>query len=127
MAARGWYIDDIRVYSCPADSERPTGDLSIDDGAARTGDPAVRLTISARDASSSVTHLRVAGSRRLNDQGLLADGLTMPFREGLAWDLADRTYGGDGKPGQRAVFGQVRDAAGRWSAVFSDAIDWQPG
>jgi hypothetical protein len=127
VAARGWYIDDIRVFSCPADTERPTGDLTIDDGAARTSDPQVRLAISASDASSSVTHLRVAGSRRPNDQGLLAEGLTMPFREGLPWDLAERVYGGDGQPGQRAVFAQVRDAAGRWSAVFSDGIDWQPG
>ena len=48
----------------------------------------------------------------------------MPPRESVAWDLSDTTYGGRGKPGSRTVYAQVKDAAGNWSKVFSDTIEW---
>ena len=43
---------------------------------------------------------------------LLLNGLTMPIRDVLEWDLADTTYGGSGEPGSRRIYAQVRDAAG---------------
>jgi hypothetical protein len=48
----------------------------------------------------------------------------MPPRETLDWDLAGRTFGGPGGRGPRAVYAQVRDAAGNWSPVFAATIEW---
>jgi hypothetical protein len=127
VGGRGWYIDDVRIYTCARDADRPSGTLLIDGGAASTADPRVSLTVTASDATTWVTHLRVAGGRRLNDDGLLAKGITVPFRERLAWDLEDRTFGGSSEPGRRTVYAQVRDAAGNWSDVFSDDIELRPG
>ncbi len=126
VGGHGWYIDDIRIYSCARDTDRPTGSLLIDDGAAVTADSEVRLAISAEDATSWVTQLRVSGSSRLREGGLLDKGITVSIRDALSWDLADTTYGGSGKSGDRRVYAQVQDAAGHWSDVFSDAIELRP-
>ncbi len=124
VGARGWYIDDIRVYTCANDDDRPTGSISIDAGAATTGDAHVSLSFTWQDASTWVTKLRVSGSPKTNSAGTwLKSGVTMPVRESLPWDLADTTYGGSGAAGVRRVYAQVRDAAGNWSDVFSDDIE----
>ena len=124
VGARGWYIDDIRVYTCARDDDRPTGSLVIDGGAESTSDSKVSLAFSWDDATTWVTRMRVSGSPRLNAAGTqLARGLSMPVRETLAWDLADATYGGPSGPGPRRVYAQVRDAAGNWSEVFFDEIE----
>ena len=47
----------------------------------------------------------------------------MPIRDALTWDLRDTSLGGDGLPGPRLVYAQVRDAAGNWSDVFADDIE----
>ena len=123
----GWYIDDVRLYVCANDADAPTGGLAIAGGVPTTGTSAVMLNFTYGDASTWVTHLRVAGSPELNAKGTLLHGLNMPIRDALAWDLADATYGGPAGPGLRAVYAQVRDAAGNWSAVFGDDIEWLPG
>jgi bacillolysin len=124
VGARGWYIDDIRVYTCANDDDAPIGSLSINGGAANTSNPDVTLSLDWDDATTWVTTLRVSGSPKLNAGGkLLANAISMPVRQTLAWDLADRTYGGPAGPGTRRVYGQVRDAAGNWSEVFSDQIE----
>jgi len=124
VGGRGWYIDDIRIYSCANDSDKPTGSLSIDGGAATTADAAVSLALTWDDATTWVTRMRVSGSPKLNAAGtVLNEAISMDVRESLAWDLADTTYGGLGAPGVRRVYVQVRDAAGNWSAVFSDEIE----
>ena len=119
----GWYVDDVRIYACAVDTDKPTGTLSIDAGAASTSDTAVDLAIDYADASTWVTHLRVSNSPALGAGGQLQDGITVPARETLAWDLADAGLGGTPGTGPKAVFGQVRDAAGHWSDVFSDDIE----
>ncbi len=124
VGARGWYVDDVRIYACAADTDRPTGTITIEDGAASTTDAQVSLAFSSADATTWVTRLRVSGSPKLTSSGkLLAKGISMPIRDGLSWDLSDRTYGGSGKPGLRRVYAQVRDAAGNWSRVFFDEIE----
>jgi hypothetical protein len=50
----------------------------------------------------------------------------MPIRETLAWNLVDPSLGGTPGAGPKAVFGQVHDAAGNWSDVFSDEIELLP-
>jgi hypothetical protein len=127
VGARGWYIDDIAIYACANDSDRPTGSLTVNGGDATTSDADVAVSLSFSDATTWVTRLRISGSGAMNDAGTqLRKGLTMPIRETLTWDLADTTYGGSGDPGSRKVFAQVRDAAGNWSNVFSDEIDLIP-
>jgi hypothetical protein len=124
VGGRGWYIDDIRIYACADDQDVPTGTLTIDAGAETTSAPNVSLSLTWDDATTWVTKLRLSASPEMNASGRrLRYGLTMPIRETVPWDLADTTFGGSGEPGVRTVYGQVRDAAGNWSAVFSDTIE----
>ena len=126
FGGRGWYVDDIRIYACARDDDRPEGDLSIEDGAATTSDAVVALSLEWSDATTWVTHMRFSGSGNADDDGNLRSGLVMPVRGTFSWDLEDTTFGGTGEPGTRRVFGQVRDAAGNWSAIFQDSIELLP-
>ncbi|MFV2062318.1 MAG: M4 family metallopeptidase [Chloroflexota bacterium] len=119
----GWYIDDVRIYTCAADADRPSGTLSIDGGAASSSDTQVALAITASDASTWLTRLRVSNSGELNGAGTLLKGLSMSIRDGLVWDLSEPAWGGTPGLGTKRVYAQVRDAAGNWSAVFSDDIE----
>jgi hypothetical protein len=47
----------------------------------------------------------------------------MSIRDSLEWDLGDSAWGGTSDLGTKMVYAQVRDAAGNWSDVFSDAIE----
>jgi hypothetical protein len=126
VGGRGWYIDDVRIYTCANDRDRPTGTLVIDGGAETTADPRVTLGLTWADRSSWVTKVRLSGSPKMNDAGtLLRKGVDLAPRASVAWDFADTTYGGSGGPGDRWVYAQVRDAAGNWSDVFADRIAWQ--
>ena len=122
----GWYIDDVRVYVCAADDDKPTGSLLIDDGAEDTPDRAVSLAITASDATTWVTRLRVSNSAALDADGRLKKAIVMPIRDALEWDLNDAAWGGVPGSGSRAVYAQVRDAAGNWSDVFEDDIELLP-
>jgi hypothetical protein len=123
----GWYIDDVRVYACVRDTKPPVGSLLIDEGADSTDRARVGLSISARDGDTWLTTLRVSNRRTLDARGRLAHAISLPYRERLAWDLDAAVYGGTTQTGARTVHAQVRDAAGNWSAVFSDGIEWLPG
>lgn len=122
----GWYLDDVRIASCQADEEGPTGSVDIDDGAPTTLDASVHLRIEASDAISPVTRMLVSNAPDLKD-GLLTRGLVMDFREILDWSLIEPEWGGVPVPGTKWVHVQVRDAAGNWSAVFSDDIELLEG
>jgi bacillolysin len=122
----GWYIDDVRIYTCVRDSDVPTGSLAIDDGATTTSSAMVTLGITASDATTWVSTLRLSNSGQM-DGKRLAQGLNLAFGGSVAWDLTAAVYGGGPAAGQKTVYAQVRDAAGNWSAVFSDSIDYQPG
>jgi len=126
VSGLGWYVDDIRIYTCANDADKPTGTLSIDAGAASTSDAEVSLAVGYADASTWVTDLRVSGSAALGANGQLLAGISMPIRENLAWNLVDPALGCTPGAGPKAVFGQVRDAAGNWSDVFSDEIELLP-
>jgi hypothetical protein len=123
VGARGWYIDDVRIYTCASDTDKPTGTLVINSDLPTTGDPDVSLNLSWDDATTWVTKVRLSGSPKLNASGQLLKGITMPVRASVAWDLADTSYGGSGGTGDRRVYAQVRDVAGNWSSVFSDGIE----
>ncbi len=123
--SRGWYIDDVRIYTCARDRDKPSGAMVIDGGATTTLDSTVSLALEHSDPTTWVSEIRVSNSPKMDRGGQqLLRGITMPPRETLAWDLADRTFGGSGGQGLRAVHAQVRDAAGNWSPVFSAAIEW---
>ncbi len=123
VGSQGWYIDDVRIYSCAADRDKPDGVMVIDGGAATTADKRVHVALDYSDPSTWVSRVRISSSPKTR-KGLLLRGITMDARETLAWDLSDTTYGGAGRPGMRRIYAQVRDAAGRWSPVFSDVIEW---
>ena len=119
----GWYIDDVRIYTCSNDSKPPTGSVVINDGAATTSTAAVTLRLTSNDESSWVTRLRISNKGAVNANGVLKVGWTLPIRDALQWDLSASAWGGTGGLGTKRVYAQVRDAAGNWSAVFSDEIE----
>ncbi len=124
VGARGWYIDDVRIYTCADDHDRPTGALVIDGDAPSTTNPSVTLGLTWDDASSWVSKMRLSGSAQMTANGkVLKHGITMPVRASVSWNLADTTYGGSGGAGERMVYAQFRDAAGNWSTVVSDEIE----
>jgi hypothetical protein len=122
FGGRGWYIDDVRIYTCAADRDPPSGSILIDGGASSTSDPTVTLGLAWSDPTTWVTRVRLSGSPRLSEAGRLLKGITVPVRTSVAWDLADTTFGGSGQPGVRRVYAQFRDAVGNWSDVVSDDI-----
>jgi hypothetical protein len=126
IGGRGWYIDDVRIYSCADDGDKPFGTLTIDGGAPTTSVSTVTLGLTYGDATTWVTHLAVSASPALDGTGRLAQGLRMPIRDAIAFDLADPALGGIGGPGIKAVYAQVRDAAGNWSDTFADDIELLP-
>ena len=65
----------------------------------------------------------MAGNAALDGSGRLAAGIEMPIRDTLTWDLTDASLGGTAGSGLKAVYAQVRDAAGNWSDVFGDEIE----
>ena len=119
VSGLGWYVDDIRIYTCADDEEKPTGTLSIDAGAASTSEAEVSLAVGYADASSWVTDLRVSGSPALGANGLLANGITMPIREPLPWNLVDPALGGTPGAGLRGSSGRSATprATGRTSSA----------
>jgi len=118
----GWYVDDVRIYQCLSDTRRPTASVRLDDGAATTTDGIVDLTIDATGTGSGLSLLRISNSSATSG-GVLKTALVMSYRSTVAgWSLNSTAWGGSGQHGSRRVYIQVRDRAGNWSSVTSDAI-----
>jgi PKD repeat protein len=86
------------------DKTPPTGTLRIADGAARTAELVVGLSLQAQDALSGLAEMRFSN-----------DGSTWSAWEPFAsskpgWDLSG--FGGNPDPGQKTVYAELRDRAG---------------
>ena len=112
----------MRFYRCVVDGSRPTGDISVDGGARATESSVVDVSVTARDTGSGLSRLRISNSSALSD-GLLRRALEMDYRDTIRdWRLTDTAWGGRTGNGTKRVHVQVRDRAGNWSEVMSDAI-----
>ena len=91
-----------------ADTVPPTGTITINNGAAATNTRTVTLTLSATDASGTVTGMRFSNS---------SSGFSTaePYAATKGWTLSF----GDGT---KTVYVQFQDAAGNWSPSFTDTI-----
>jgi hypothetical protein len=125
VGGRGWYVDDIRIYTCASDKNKPSGSMQIDGGAATTTDRNVQVRLTYDDATTWVDKMRISSTPKMSGSGQLLKGLTMPVRDQFTWDLGDTTFGASGAKGPRRIYAQVRDVAGNWSQVFSDGIIWE--
>jgi hypothetical protein len=121
IGSYGWYVDDIRIYRCLRDHDRPAGSITLARDAETVERPRVVVRIDAADATSGVARLRIsnAGGTR---NGLLRRALEMPYQESLTWLLTDARWGGTPQDGVKRVFVQLQDRAGNWSAVVSDRV-----
>jgi len=105
MTLSGWSLEITW-----ADTQAPTGSVTINAGAATTSSPQATLTLSANDPSpaSGVKQMRFSN-----------DGVTFspyqPFATTAPWTLAS----GDGT---KTVYAQFKDGDGNESAVVSDTI-----
>ncbi len=105
----------------PADTEPPSGTVSVNDGAAYTNTTLVNLAVPAADSGSGMSQVRISNSGDASN-GLLSLGKTYAYTTPISWDLADSTTGGSGANGMRTVYVQWGDKAGNWSQVGSDTI-----
>lgn len=117
----GWYIDDVHIYRCVADSAAPSATLTLAGGSAITVNESVNVRIDAADAGSGLSRLRLSNTGETQN-GLLSKSIDMPYADLVRWSLTDTTFGGDASDGQHSVFAQVRDGAGNWSGVASADI-----
>lgn len=90
------------------DNQAPTGTVVINGGAAATNTTAVTLTLSASDAVTSVTQMRFSNNGS-------SYSTAEAFAPTKAWTLSNGA-------GTKTVSVQFMDAAGNWSAAFTDTI-----
>ena len=95
------------------DQAAPTGSVVINGGALTTNSRAATLTLSATDATSTVTNMRFSW-----------DNVTW-----YGWEAYATTRNvtiPSATPGTYTIYIQFRDAAGNVSTAFSDSIDYVP-
>jgi hypothetical protein len=102
--------------SFTVDTASPTGTVSINNGATRTGTRSITLTLVATDPSSGsgVTEMRIS-----NSQSSLSSAAWEPYGASKSWMLTAGT-------GTKTVYVQYKDAAGNISAVVTDTIRYSP-
>ena len=122
-----WWKDDTNHWSPVATSDSiildtvpPNGSVLVNGGAAWTNRRAVSVAVSATDARSGVTSVRLSNTATTSG-GLLTDGTNFTYATPRAWTLAA------GADGVRTVYVQWRDGAGNWSAAKSDTITLDTG
>ncbi|MEM6639455.1 MAG: S8 family serine peptidase [Pseudomonadota bacterium] len=97
------------------DTQAPTGNVSINTGAASTVSPIVNLSLSASDAGSGVELVRFSNN----------NSTWSPWQAYVTsvpgYDLA--ALGGSTTPGIKKVYVQFRDGVGRVSATYTDTIE----
>ncbi|MEO6512695.1 MAG: Ig-like domain-containing protein [Nocardioides sp.] len=96
-----------------ADTQLPTGTVSVNGGAASTSSTAVTLGLSANDPApaTGVTQMRFSN-----------DGVTFSAYQAYATSAAWNLASGDGV---KTVYAQFKDGEGNQSAVVSDSITFQ--
>jgi hypothetical protein len=99
------------------DTTGPAGAVSINSGAASTALATVSLDVTAIDAGSTVTSVRISNSATVDGNGVLngAGSETRAYAATQAWTLLP----GDGL---KTVYVQWQDSLGTWSAVSNDTI-----
>jgi hypothetical protein len=90
------------------DNQATTGSVVINGGAAATNSTAATLTLSATDAQGAVAQMRFSNTGT-------SYSTAEAYATSKAWTL---TTGA----GVKTVYVQFRDAAGNWSAAFTDTI-----
>ncbi|MBI3328838.1 MAG: fibronectin type III domain-containing protein, partial [Nitrospinae bacterium] len=101
------------------DTSKPTGAISINNGAATTDSYNVTLYLSASDTGSGVQYMRFSN-----------DGTTWStwyfYALQFPWNLANSAFGGRYGLTTYTVHAQFRDQQGNESVVYSDMIDKLP-
>ncbi len=98
--------------SVVVDNQPPTGSVQINAGAAATNSANVTLNLSATDLLSPVTQMRFSNTGT-------SFGTAVAYATTAAWALSTGA-------GTKTVYAQFQDAAGNWSASFTDTIVFDP-
>jgi hypothetical protein len=101
------------------DTTPPSGNATIDGGAASAVVGTVRVDLAATDGLSGLSKVRLSNTPDVDAGGVLTDGTTFASSSQQAWTLAVGT-------GTRKVHVQWRDKAGNWSGVATDTINVAP-
>jgi hypothetical protein len=91
------------------DAQAPTGSVTINNGAEVTNSRTVTLTLTAADNAGPITQMRFSntGSSYSSAQN---------YSPAKTWTLSSGS-------GTKTVYAKVKDAAGNWSAPFTDTIE----
>ncbi|MGH2819642.1 MAG: hypothetical protein ACRDJ5_03200 [Actinomycetota bacterium] len=96
-------------YNVIVDTDGPTGNVTINGGAAATNNPAVTLGLSATDPQSGVTHMRISTDGVMDSEPFVAmapsANVTLPAGEGT-----------------KVVRAQFRNSLGMTSSIVGDTI-----
>ena len=110
----GIVAGSTKRYVVLIDGDLPSGSVAIDEPGGATADPEITLDLSATDASTDVTSMRVAATATMAGD-VLADATTVAATDQLPWTLA-------GPDGTKTVHVQWRDAVGNWSVPVSASV-----
>ena len=116
IANTGKYYFHNTLTLPASDSTAPSGSVTIAGGAALTKTASVSVAVTATDAGSGVSLVRLSNSSAVNGSGVLSSGTTFAYTTPISWTMA----AGDGT---KTVYAQWRDSAGNWSTPVSDTID----
>ncbi|HEU4702431.1 MAG TPA: LamG-like jellyroll fold domain-containing protein [Conexibacter sp.] len=107
-----------------ADSDAPSGTVTINHVDPSTSTGAVSLDVLARDDVSGVRAFRVSNDgvnwRTYSNTSFGSIPQT------ISWDLTDPSTGGSNQSGQRTVCVLFQDNTGKWSPQITDTISFDP-
>jgi len=112
----GWFIDDIKIYTCSVDTTSPTGSITINGGATYTNTTTVILSLSCADSGSGCYQMRFS-----NDSGNWS--LWEPYATSKRWVINS----GDGLHNVDVQFkdkaGNISTEWGIWDSIYLDTTE----
>src|SRR5205085_315726 len=107
-----------------ADSDSPTGTVTINHVDAVTSNANVSVDVVGRDDVSGVNQFRLSNDGTHFTTFNYTSSGSVPTT--VAWNLADPATGGSSATGIHTVYAQVHDNTGKWGPTFTDTIDLEP-
>lgn len=99
-----------RTQTITLDTTAPSGTVVINSGSLGTNDPDVTLTLSASDAESGVSQMRISNNG--------VNWSTYTYATSRAWNL-ETGAGGTAGDGTKTIYVQFKNGAGTWSSPSS--------
>jgi len=107
-----------------ADSDAPSGTVTVNHVDRSTSTGAVSLDVLGRDDVSGVRAIRVSNDGNTWKSYTNTSSGSIP--QTISWDLTDPSTGGSNATGSRTVCVLFQDNSGKWSPQITDTISFDP-